>query len=90
VKWLRLSVLFSPVGFLALAALIAAAYHACDALDWREYTCILSGSVPLGAAQATAMFRGGAYIILYFAYVLIAPILTLAAGLLVVVRRRIV
>lgn len=67
---------------LGLALLIAAAYHTCHALGWREHTSLLSGTPPVaGVSFGTAVWQGGVYGLLYFAYVLLAPILVIAAAL---------
>ena len=86
-KWLRLTMLFSPAGFVVLAALIAGAYHVCHGLGWREYTCVLSGTPPVGDSSDLTWLRAGIYVVFYFAYVLVVPILLIAAAVVLLMQR---
>lgn len=87
-KWLRPSLLVSPVVLLVLAALIVAGYKACDAAGWRPYVSILSGTLPTDSSQMTLrMLEGMVYGAAYFGTVLVAPIFTLAAILQLTVLR---
>ena len=86
-KWLRLTMLFSPAGFVVLATLIALAYHVYHGLGWREYTCVLSGTPPVGDPSELTWLRAGIYMVFYFAYVLVAPILLIAAAVALLMQR---
>ncbi len=77
---------WAPGVFLLLAGLLAGSYCLCHALGWRAYTCVLSGSLPAGATEEAAVVCGGLYALSYFAAVVAAPILFVAAGLLVLFR----
>ena len=66
---------------LAITALIIAAlFAALHALGLRPYAAILSGTAPPGATGVEAIVLGLAYVALYFAAVIGAPILLIAAG----------
>ncbi len=71
---------FSPLGFVVTAAVVSALYAAAHLFGLREDTAILSGTAPPGGAAGMALGLG--YIALHFAWVIGAPILLLAAGLL--------
>lgn len=75
----RRVLIVSPAGFIAGALLLGALYGAAHLAGLREDTTILSGSAPPGGGSA-AVWLGLAYIGLHFAFVIGAPILTLAAG----------
>jgi hypothetical protein len=89
-RWKRLfrAELLSPVGFLAVAGLIMLAYGAVEAAGWREHTTFISGTTASADMrwQASAA-RGLAYMLVYFAFVLLAPILALAASFWAAGRR---
>lgn len=75
--------LFSPKGFLVRAALIGIVYLVCHAAGLREHTAFLSGTdATAGAWRAGSAILGAIYLLSYFAFVLAAPVLVLAAGLL--------
>jgi hypothetical protein len=74
---------FPPAGMVARALLIALAFGVCHLLGWREHTTFLSGT----AASADASLQrtstlGVIYLVAYFGFVLLTPILILAAMLL--------
>jgi hypothetical protein len=79
---------FTPVGFLAIALIIAAAHYAMETHGWREYVCVLSGTPHTASGYRTAWIRGGIYAIAYFAAVLVAPVLVIAAGLRIILLKR--
>ena len=89
-KTFRPGRLISPSGFLVLALLFSLAYLTADAAGWRQYTSVLSGtpSGP-GGVYGPDAWRGGVYIVLYFAFVLLVPILVIAAVLFFVLQRRV-
>lgn len=79
--------MFSPAGFLVRAGLLAMAYGVCHVAGLRERMSFLSGTPPAtgtGTDPAWAMTLGAAYFFCYFAFVLVVPVLILAAGLLAV------
>ena len=90
-NWRKLLVsdgLFSAKGLLLRAALVAVAYGVAHAAGWREYTSILCGTAPGGDPKAvSAVAFGVAYVILHFAFVIVVPVLLLAATLLAFVHK---
>jgi len=79
---LRLEKLFSPKGFLLRAALIGLCFLIVHAAGWREHTTFLTGT-PADAATSmnqTILF-GVVYLVAYFSFVIVAPILVFAAGI---------
>lgn len=78
----------TPGGFLVRAALIALFFAACHAAGWREHTTFLSGTAAsAGGSANTSIILGVIYMAGYFGFVLLAPILTLAAGFLFAFER---
>jgi len=74
---------FSPEGFLMRAMLIAELFGVSELLGLREYTTFLSGTsgdVTLG--WRTASLLGLIHLLLYVGFILLVPILLIAAGLL--------
>ncbi len=65
--------LVSPGGFVRAALALSLLYAVCHGLGWREHTAFLSGGEPLG-------LRGVIYVVAYLGFVLVVPILVLAAG----------
>lgn len=61
------------------------------AVHWaglREYTSVLNGTVgSTSTGWRTSAFFGVAYLIIYMAFIVLAPILILAAGILTVWQR---
>lgn len=87
-RWLTEA--FSARGLLLRAALIALAYGVCHLLGWRDYTSILSGTVPASDGVALRNLHsllGLLYVFAYFAFVLIAPILAIAGMLMALAER---
>ncbi|MFH1498748.1 MAG: hypothetical protein ABII82_13085 [Verrucomicrobiota bacterium] len=72
--------LFSPAGLLVRATLIALAYAVCELSGLREYTTFLSGTQQGG--WTTTVWLGLAHLVAYHAFVVLAPILVIASGLL--------
>lgn len=73
---------FSPKDFLRHAILIILVFGVAHLCGLREHTSFLNGttgSVDLGYELSTLL--GMTYLVLYFAVVLLVPILVLAAGL---------
>jgi hypothetical protein len=83
-KWLKdchKAPIFSPKGFLARAVLIGAAFLICHAVGLRGHTAILSGTSPSGdPTDVFSVGLGTTYIVLYFAFVLVTPILIIASA----------
>ncbi|MGV3755985.1 MAG: hypothetical protein ACO1QS_11435 [Verrucomicrobiota bacterium] len=50
-------------------------------LGWRENMTILTGTVPPGSDRAAASIKAVAFMLSYFASVLVVPILLLATGI---------
>jgi hypothetical protein len=79
---------FSPRDFVRRALVIALFYLALHLAGLREFTSVLNGtmgSVNLG--WGLSAFLGLTYIFAYLAFVLLVPILLLAAALLAVWKR---
>ncbi len=85
-SWLFRLELFSPRGFLLRALVLAVAYALCELAGLREYTTFLSGTAAGGRWEASVVW-GMTYIFVYLGFVLLAPILVIAAALLHVWQR---
>ena len=89
-KWLRYllapSDWFSPGYFLSRALVIGVAYLIFTVAGLGDYTTFISGTVEGASATGSALL-GLLYLMTYFAFVLLAPILVIAAGLLALTRR---
>jgi hypothetical protein len=74
---------FSPPGFTVMALAIAVIFGVCHAAGWREHTTLLSGT-PASAEKnwRFSEMLGVTYMVAYFGFVLLVPILLLAAGIL--------
>jgi hypothetical protein len=80
---------FSPRGFLLRALLIGAAFLAVQLAGLRDYTSVLNGTVgPSAASWKLSAFYGLTYLVTYMAFVILAPVLVLAAGILALWQRR--
>ena len=80
--------LFSPGGFAARALLLGAAFAVCHLAQFREFTGVLSGTPHTGwPGQNAAAVLAVIYMFFYFAAVLIAPVLLIAAGILAALNR---
>jgi len=70
----------SPKDFVRRAAVIAFLFLVAHLAGLSEYTSFLSGTVPSpDTSWKLTIFFGLIYLVLYFAFVLLAPILLLAA-----------
>lgn len=79
---------FSPWDMIQRAAAISGLFLAVHLAGFREYTGILNGtigSVALGWGLST--FLAVIYIVLYLAFVIVVPVLLLAAAILMVWQR---
>ena len=66
----------SPMGMLAGALVLVLLFAVAHALGFRDGVSVLSGKMPSGDASAGG---GVVYALLYFAAILVAPILAIAA-----------
>jgi hypothetical protein len=73
--------LVSPVSLLVVAAVLTIAYTACHAAGWRQHVSIFSGTLSVSSPAATQIALAGLYAGLYFAFVLLVPVLVLASVL---------
>jgi hypothetical protein len=75
--------LISPGGFVKLALLIGVAFGLVTCLGWREHTSFLCGTTAvLGMRFEDSALLGTVYLVAYHGFVLLAPILLIAAGIL--------
>ena len=79
--------LIAPRALLFWATTMLIAFGIVHALGWREFTTVLSGTVPKDNTEAEAAFKAVTYMAAYFATVLVAPILLIAAGLNLAIER---
>jgi hypothetical protein len=91
-RWL-LPRLFTPWGLAQSAIIIAVLYLIAYALGWRQATTILCGTSPTGSlTDKLSIHEGIAYVLLWLAFVIVAPVLLIAAGVLAglntILRRR--
>ncbi len=70
--------LLSPRGFLTTAAMLAVLFGICHVAGLREYASVLCGQLPEGNELAVPF--GAIYVLFYFAFVLLAPVLVLGAA----------
>lgn len=64
--------------FLRRAALLSLVFLMVHLLGFRQYTCVLSGTASFGVLQ---QLGGALYLVFYGLFVILVPILLLAAGL---------
>ena len=77
--------LFSPKDFVRRAFVITAIYAAVHLVGLRQFTSILNGTVgSVGLGWHLSAFFGLGYIFAYLAFVLLVPMLLLAAAILAV------
>lgn len=75
--------MFSPSGLVLRAILIGVLFCISELLGLREYTTFLSGtSANVNLSWHLASFLGLIHLLLYVAFILLAPVLLIAAGLL--------
>jgi len=75
----------SPGGFLIYAAVLSIVFGVAHLFGLRENVSFLSGT--LTGASSMSLFWGVVYAALYFMFVLLVPILILAAGIFYVLQR---
>ncbi len=79
----------SPTAFVMRAILIAVFFCVSEIAGLREYTTFLSGtSANLNVSWQTAAILGFIHLLLYVAFILLAPACLITAGLLAVWNRR--
>lgn len=87
-SWFRAPI-WSPQGFLVRAGLIAVVYLVMNVLGWSECTSLVCGTSPTGnVADRFVLFKGCAFAVTHFAFVLGVPILLIAAGLFALLVER--
>jgi hypothetical protein len=75
--------LLSPEGLLVRAVAIAVLYGMSELFGLREYTTFISGtSANTGISPQTAAVLGLIHLFLYVGFILVTPVLVIAAGLL--------
>ena len=74
-------IFLSSKAMLSWAAAIVIVFAILHALGWREYTSVLSGTIPNGLAPMEASVKALAYMAAYFGSVLVAPILMIAVAI---------
>lgn len=78
----------SPLYLLEWAAMLTILFVIVQLAGLREFTSVLNGTVgSTHLSWQTASFLGAAYIFVYLGFVLVAPILLLAAGILKIWQR---
>jgi hypothetical protein len=88
IRNIRRAELFSPADLLQRAVVIGAVFFVVHLAGLREYTSVLNGTAgPDAADWASSTFFGVTYVIIYLTFVVLAPVLVLAAGLLVIWNR---
>jgi len=73
---------FTPAGLLLRAGLLGATFLALSAAGLRDFAGALSFSAPLGVPPFLAAAGCAVYLVFYFAWVLVVPVLVIAAALL--------
>jgi hypothetical protein len=79
---------FSPKDFVKRALMLSVLFLIVHVAGLREFTTVLNGtmgSVELG--RETSAFLGTLYIFVYLSFVLLVPMLLIAAGLIAAYRR---
>jgi hypothetical protein len=71
----------SSKAILSWAAAIIVTFVILHLLGWREYTSVLSGTIPNGSTPMEASVKALAYMAAYFGSVLVAPILIIATAI---------
>ena len=71
----------SPCGLVLRAGLVALLFVVAHVAGWRENTCILCGTSPTGnPGDLLPILLGVLYVLFYFGFVLVVPILLLGAA----------
>ena len=77
---------FSPLGFVLTATAFAVFHALCELAGLPEHTTFLSGTMA-GGQWALTVRLGVVYLLSYFGFVLVTPILLIAAALLALWQR---
>jgi hypothetical protein len=81
---------FSPSGFFIAAFNISFLFFVFHVLGFRHYVSLLSGTIPVDNLHLRIQIViASGYILLYFATVILVPILIIAAGILSLIKRKI-
>jgi hypothetical protein len=75
---------FTAKGLVLRGLLIGAAFAICEAAGFREHTTFLSGTAATAGGWNASVICGVIYIVAYLGCVVLAPVLMVAATLLVV------
>jgi len=89
-RWCRVLLpgrIVSPGALVVSAAVMAGVFVICHLAGWRENTSFLCGTPPAGESAGLAILLGLVYALSYFALVVLAPILVLAAAIFGVLLR---
>ena len=74
---------FSPTAFVARAVMVTLLYCASELAGLREYTTFLSGtSANVSLSWSLASALGLTHLMLYVGFILLAPVMLIAAGLI--------
>lgn len=84
--WLKAPA-FSPTGFLVRAAALALLYGLLSLFGLRGYMCVLSLTFPEGTPRGLSLFFCLIYLLSYFSFILLVPILTIGAAIFAAARR---
>ena len=78
----------SPAGFFVRAAGLLVFFAVAHAIGLREWTCMISGTVPQNAfGNNLDRYLAVTYLVFYLGAFIVAPILTIAAGIFYVLQR---
>lgn len=81
-RYLRLIVwpLFTPAGFVLRAAILTVVFLTAHLAGLRDYMSLISGMLPeSGVSYAGAALFCGIYMFLYFAFILVVPVLLIGS-----------
>lgn len=78
--WLK-SPVCSPAGFLVRAAGLTVLHALLTLCGLRSYMCVLSLTFPEGTLRSLSFFFCMIYLISYFAFILVVPVLVIAAAI---------
>ena len=77
-----------PMSFIILAAALTCAYLACHFLGFRtSISMLMQTSFPQGAGDLAASVGALVYLVLYFCYVVVVPILLGASAIMFILMR---
>lgn len=79
-----------PVTWTLLAGglFLALVFGLCHAIGWREYTTILTGSLPPGVDPGSAEVGALLYLLAWFGWTVGTPVCLIAAALAAILERR--